>query len=93
MLNLKFPAFTPKFYANYFLTSIFNEEILKTVSGQQLPRTSWGSMQIIKIPVPPLEIQQKLVAEIELLETKITTAQSVLTNAAARKSAVLKAYL
>jgi restriction endonuclease S subunit len=84
---------TAKYYAHYFLTSIFNEEVLKTVSGQQLPRTSWTDMQELKIPVPPLEIQEKLVSEIEILETQIITKELVIKKSADEKQAILKKYL
>ena len=47
----------------------------------------------IQIPVPPLNIQQQLVAEIEPLEAKITEAQAVLNNATDRKNTILTTYL
>jgi len=79
------------FYKHYFLSEAFNSEVLKTVSGQQLPRTSWEKME--RIPVPSLDIQQQLVAEIEQLEAKIDEAQAVIDNATDRKNAILKKYL
>jgi len=82
-----------KFYVHYFLTKQFNDEVLKSVRGQQLPRTSWSAMQVIKTPVPDVEIQKTLVAEIETLETKIVAAQQIINKAAAKKQAVLKSYL
>lgn len=47
----------------------------------------------VKIPVPDLETQKTLVAEIEILETKIAEAQKTINEAAAKKQAVLKNYL
>ena len=79
------------FYKHYFLSEAFNSEVVKTVSGQQLPRTSWE--KINKIPVPPPNIQQQLVAEIEQLEAKITQAQAVIDRAIERKNAILTKYL
>ena len=79
------------FYKHYFLSEAFNSEVVTTVSGQQLPRTSWE--KINRIPVPPPNIQQQLVAEIEQLETEITQAQAVIDNATERKSAILAKYL
>jgi type I restriction enzyme M protein len=81
------------FYKYYFLTRNFNDEVLRGVSGQQLPRTSWGNMQAIQIPVPPLSELQEIVAEIETLEQQIDTAQEVIDTAAARKQAVMRKYL
>ena len=82
-----------KFYAHYFLTQSFNEEVLQGVSGQQLPRTSWGNMQEIKIPVPPLLEQQKLVSAIEQIEKQIADNQLIINQSAAQKQAVMKKYL
>ena len=82
-----------KFYSHYFLTKEFNNEVLKNISGQQLPRASWERIQVIKVPVPPLEIQQQLVAEITTLETKIQAAQATIDNAAELKQAVMRKYL
>ncbi|MCB1659774.1 MAG: restriction endonuclease subunit S [Pseudomonadales bacterium] len=82
-----------KFYSYYMRTETFNQAVLQTVSGQQLPRTSWGAMQDIKIPVPPLAEQAALVAQIEAIEAKITEAQRIIDNAPAQKQAILKQYL
>lgn len=82
-----------KFYAHYLSMHPFNSEVLKTVSGQQLPRTSWANMKEIKIPVPPINIQKKLVLEIEKLEQKIIDNQKTVNEAPAQKQAVMKKYL
>ena len=79
------------FCKHYFLSEAFNSEVVKTVSGQQLPRTSWE--KINRIPVPPLDIQQQLVAEVRQLEAKITEAQDVIDKATERKNAILAKYL
>ncbi|MDE0482118.1 MAG: N-6 DNA methylase [Candidatus Poribacteria bacterium] len=79
------------FYKHYFLSEAFNSEVLTTVSGQQLPRTSWE--KINRIPVPPPNIPQQLVAEIDQLETKISEAQDVLDEATERKNAILTKHL
>jgi type I restriction enzyme M protein len=49
----------------------FNEEVLNTVSGQQLPRTSWNSIEIIKVPIINLQQEEEIISEIEKYETKI----------------------
>jgi type I restriction enzyme S subunit len=82
-----------KFYAHYFLSQPFNDEVLKGVSGQQLPRTSWGNMQEIKILVIPPSEQAALVAEIAILEAQIADSQSIVGSAAAQKQAVMQKYL
>jgi type I restriction-modification system DNA methylase subunit/restriction endonuclease S subunit len=82
-----------KYYSHYLLTTIFNEQVLRTVSGQQLPRTSWTDLQEIKIPVPPLSTQETLVSEIEKLELQIAENQGLINGAKAKKEEVLKRYL
>ena len=79
------------FYKHYFLSEAFNSEVVKTVSGQQLPRTSWKKMD--RILVPPLDIPQQLVAEVEQLDAKIPQSQAVIDKATERKNAILTSYL
>ena len=79
------------FYKHYFLCEAFNSEVVKTVSGQQLPRTSWE--KINRILVPPSDIPQQLVAEVEQLDAKIPQLQAVIDNATERKNAIVAKYL
>jgi type I restriction enzyme M protein len=55
----------PKFYLQVLLSADFNSEVLKGLKGAQLPRISFDYLEKIKIPLPPIEIQKQLVAEIE----------------------------
>ncbi|WML92219.1 N-6 DNA methylase [Thiothrix lacustris] len=64
-----------RFCFQYFSSKDFNDEVLKSVSGVQLPRTSWSSMAQIKIPVPPMEVQQKIVQECEAVDADTVKAQ------------------
>ncbi|WP_370263263.1 restriction endonuclease subunit S [Limnobacter sp.] len=50
-------------------------------------------MKNIKVPVPSLAEQKKLVAKIDALEKQISDAQAVIDGAAARKQAILQKYL
>lgn len=79
------------FYKYYFLSEAFNSEVIKTVSGQQHPRTSWE--KIDRILAPPLDIPQQLVAEIEQLDAEIPQAQAVIDNTTGRKNAILTSHL
>ena len=47
----------------------------------------------LQIPVPPLDVQQQLAAEIEQLEAEIIEAQAVIDEAAERKNAIFRNYL
>ena len=55
----------PAFYLPVLLSSDFNSEVLKGLKGAQLPRVSFDYLEHLKIPLPPLEIQKQLVAEME----------------------------
>lgn len=82
-----------KFYSYYLRTKVFNEEVLKTVSGQQLPRTSWTSMKDIKVPLLNLDIQEKVVSEVEKLEQVITNNQKIIDESSTLKQQLMKKYL
>ena len=43
----------------------FNVEVLRGIGGSQLPRVSYDYLSALKIPLPPLEVQHQIVAEIE----------------------------
>lgn len=79
-----------KIYSHYLRSHKFNAQVLTTVSGQQLPRTSWKAMSEIKVPV--FTTNQQIVQQIETLERNIANAQAVIDAAPAQKEAVLQKY-
>lgn len=81
------------FYSRYFLSKSFNDAVVNTVSGQQLPRTSWNRMQVINIPVMKPQDLAAVTAKIEALEKQIADTQAVIDAAPARKEEVMKKYL
>lgn len=56
-------------------------------------RASINRVQGMKISVPPIGEQQKIVAQIEALEAEIAKARQIIDNAPAQKAAILKKYL
>ena len=64
-----------------------------TNSGSVIPQLTVPEVRGIQVPVPPLNIQQRLVAEVEQLEVEITQAQAVIDKATERKNAILARYL
>ena len=64
-----------------------------TNSGSVIPQLTVPEVRGIQVPVPPLNIQQRLVAEVEQLEVEITQAQAVIDKATERKNAILAKYL
>ncbi len=70
------------------------EEAEKTMTGSSgHRRVPISFYENLKIPVPSLDMQQKLVQEIQILEAQIATAQHSITQAPAQKQAVLKKWL
>ena len=64
-----------------------------TNSGSVIPQLTVPKVRSLQIPIPPLNIQQQLAAEVEHLEAKITVAQAVIDKTSDRKNAVLVKYL
>ena len=52
-----------------------------------------NNIYALQIPVPQLDVQKQLAAEIEQLEVKITEAQAVIDSATERKNAILAKHL
>ncbi len=70
----------PNFYVPFFRSKQFNTEVLKGLSGAQLPRVGWKYFASIKIPLPPLAVQEAIVAEIEGYQQVVDGARQVLAH-------------
>ena len=79
--------------ANLFYLKHIISRIDFTNSGSVIPQLTVPKVRNIQIPVPPLDIQQRLVAEVEQFEAAITQAQAVIDNATEHKNAILTKYL
>jgi len=75
-------------YLEYKLNSIKIEQ-----SGTNIPQLTVPMVQEIKIPLPPLSTQQKIVTQIQEIEEKIEKLQEILNQIPAQKQEVLKKYL
>jgi type I restriction enzyme M protein len=53
------------FYENVLRSESFNAAVMSHIKGAQLPRVGWSSFALIRIPLPSLEAQRAIVAEIE----------------------------
>lgn len=62
----------PKFSVNqkYILNVLKNSDLSLTITGTAQPQITRASLSPFKIPIPPKEIQEKIVREIEGLEKK-----------------------
>jgi type I restriction enzyme M protein len=70
----------PALYAYLFRSARFNDAVMGQLKGAQLPRIGWSSFAELQIPLPPLEVQQEIVAEIEGYQKVINGARAVLDN-------------
>ena len=69
------------------------QDLLNMRTGIARDNLSQEKIKNIRIPVPPLNVQQQLVAEVDPLEAKFTEAQAVIDSATERKNAILTSYL
>lgn len=91
---LRFPnAALAHIFVHYLRSQPFNEAVLKTVSGQQLPRTSWTAMGQIPVPVFTAAQQTALGALVADANHAIAAAMTTIASAAAKKQAILQKYL
>lgn len=83
--------YIPKFL--YFQLRNIYEYLLSLRTGIARDNLSQNKIQDIKIKLPPIAEQLKLVTEIEKLEQTIQAQQQTIDNAAARKQALIKKYV
>ena len=60
-----------------FRSPQFNSQVLRGIGGAQLPRVSYGYLSALEIPLPSLEVQHQIVAEIEGYQKVIDGARQV----------------
>ena len=70
----------PELYSRIFRSVYFNEMVLNGVSGGQLPRVD--AKYLLQLPIHniPIDIQQKMVEELEGYQHIITGARTVVSN-------------
>jgi restriction endonuclease S subunit len=68
----------PAFYTSILRSESFNERVMSQVKGAQLPRVGWSSFANITIPLPPLDVQRRVVAEIEEEQTLVNATKELI---------------
>lgn len=58
-----------------------------------MPRGNKDDIMKYKIPMPHIDEQRRIIAQIEALELEITEARTLIENAASEKQAILDKYL
>jgi type I restriction enzyme M protein len=71
-------------YHSILFSNIINKEVLKGITGSQLPRTSFNHMKRIKVPIIPLGSQKQIVERLEL-ERKIVESNKKLIEIYSKK--------
>ena len=66
------------------------DELKVGIAQQNL---SLAQIANFEIPLPPFEVQKRIISKIEVLESKKSEAKKIIDNSKARKEAVLKKYL
>jgi type I restriction enzyme M protein len=70
----------PMFYWAFAQTDFYWEQAKRLMTGGGQPQFNGGAIKEVKIPLPPLPIQQELVAEIESYQKIIDGARQVVEN-------------
>jgi len=71
---------SPEYLTQLLRSQQFNVQVLHGIGGAQLPRVSFDYLSALEIPLPPLEVQHQIVAEIESYQKIIDGARQVLDN-------------
>lgn len=74
-------------------TDLVRNKIVTDSSGSNIKSLNQTLLSNIKIPLPPLSEQQKIVSEIEKVEAQIALLETQIAEIPKQKEAVLKKYL
>ncbi|MFV8332113.1 restriction endonuclease subunit S [Flavobacterium sp. GSP14] len=77
----------------YFALKFEVEQFKNNAYGTIFDAITTRTFELIKIPLPPLSEQQKIVSEIEKIEAKINSLETEIASIPKEKEAVLKKYL
>jgi type I restriction enzyme M protein len=82
LIRLRFPQdrLLPEFYWAFAQTERYWEQARALVTGGGQPQFNGSALIQLKIPLPPLEVQREIVAEIEGYQKVINGARAVLDN-------------
>jgi restriction endonuclease S subunit len=69
------------------------EQIKSRTKAVGVPKLAIKRIETIKIPVPTLEEQKKIVSEIEKIETKISELEKQIADIPKQKEKILKKHL
>ena len=85
--------YLPKYIFYMLRRDVFFDYVMEGKKGVKMPRGNKEDIMKYKIPMPHIDEQKRIVAQIEALELEITKARTLIDNAASEKQAILDKYL
>ncbi len=83
-----------KYFLRHFLSSdIFQEYAWKEKTGAAIPNLGLKAMRDLKIPLPPLHEQKRIVKELDTLSEKVLQLQEIYTKQIANCNELKQSYL
>ena len=68
----------PEYYAHVLRSPDFNHSAVARVSGAQLPRIAWTAFATLPIPVPPHDVQQKVLGRIAVEQVAVDATRDLI---------------
>ena len=85
--------YLPKYIFYMLRRDAFFDYVMEGKKGVKMPRGNKEDIKKYKIPVPPIDEQKRIIAQIETLEIEINNARVIISNAAKEKQFILEKYL
>ena len=85
--------YLPKYIYYMLRRDAFFGYVMEGKKGIKMPRGNKDDIMKYKVPIPHIDEQKRIVAQIEALELEITKARTLIENATNEKQAILDKYL
>ena len=85
--------YLPKYIFYMLRRDAFFDYVMEGKKGIKMPRGNKEDIMKYKIPIPNIDEQKRIVAQIEALELEITKARTLIESAASEKQIILEKYL
>ena len=85
--------YLPKYIFYMLRRDTFFDYVMEGKKGIKMPRGNKEDIMKYKIPMPKIDEQKRIVAQIEALELEIAKARTLIDNAASEKQAILEAQV
>ena len=85
--------YLPKYIFYMLRRDTFFDYVMEGKKGIKMPRGNKEDIMKYKIPMPNIDEQKRIVAQIEALELEITKARTLIESAASEKQIILEKYL